>query len=102
MKTKSRIKATGSEQALQILIYIIITVLCLIIILPCINIVALSFNDGKDAAKGGIYFWTRVFTLDNYKEVFRDGKIMNAYKITIARTVIGTVAAKASAELNSD
>lgn len=92
MKTKSRIKASGSEQALQILIYVIVIAICLVIILPCINIVALSFNDGKDAAKGGIYFWTRVFTLDNYKEVFRDGKIMKAYNITIARTVIGTAA----------
>jgi putative aldouronate transport system permease protein len=88
---KNSIKAGLSEQVLQIFIYCILIALCLIIILPCINIVALSFNDGKDAAKGGIYFWTRVFTLDNYKEVFRDGKIMKAYTITIARTVIGTV-----------
>ncbi|MFQ9695916.1 MAG: carbohydrate ABC transporter permease [Zhenhengia sp.] len=51
---------------------------------------ALSFNDGADAAKGGIYFWPRVFTLDNYKEVFADGKIMKSYGITIARTFIGT------------
>jgi putative aldouronate transport system permease protein len=90
--TKNSIKASLSEQMIQIVIYAVITALCLIIILPCINIVALSFNDGKDAARGGIYFWTRVFTLDNYKEVFRDGKIMNAYTITISRTVIGTIA----------
>jgi putative aldouronate transport system permease protein len=91
MYTKSKIKAGFSEQVLQIMIYCILITLCLVIILPCINIVALSFNDGKDAAKGGIYFWTRVFTLENYSEVFRDGKIMTAYTITIARTSIGTV-----------
>ncbi|HWT74000.1 MAG TPA: carbohydrate ABC transporter permease [Mobilitalea sp.] len=90
--TKSNIKAGFSEQMIQILIYCALIALCLIIVLPCINIVALSFNDGKDAARGGIYFWTRVFSLDNYKEVFRDGKIMKAYTITVSRTVIGTVA----------
>lgn len=88
----NRIKASFSEQVLQVVIYCVLIGLCLMIILPCINIVALSFNDGKDAARGGIYFWTRKFTLDNYKEVFRDGSITKAYVITISRTVIGTVA----------
>ncbi len=99
MKTKSngkpaknKIKSSPSEMVLQVFIYTALIALCLIIILPCLNILALSFNVGSDAAKGGIYFWPRVFTLDNYKEVFKDGKIIRAYEITIARTVIGTAA----------
>lgn len=87
----NRIKASLSEQVLQVVIYCILIGICLMIILPCINIVALSFNDGKDAARGGIYFWTRKFTLANYKEVFQDGSITKAYFITISRTVIGTL-----------
>ncbi|MDF2542903.1 MAG: araQ 24 [Herbinix sp.] len=89
---RNKITSSFSEQVLQVFIYLILIALCLAIILPCINVLALSFNDGKDAARGGIYFWTRVFTLDNYKEVFSDGSIMKAYKITIARTFIGTLA----------
>jgi putative aldouronate transport system permease protein len=90
--TRRKIKTSLWEKTLQAIIYIILIALCLIILLPCINVLALSFNDGKDAAKGGIYFWTRIFTLDNYKEVFSDGSIMKAYTITIARTAIGTLA----------
>ena len=78
------------DQALQILIYLIIIALCLIILLPCLNVVALAFNDGADAARGGVWFWPRQFTMDNFKEVFKDGSITTAYVITIARTVIGT------------
>lgn len=89
-KTSNKIKAGISERIVQGIIYCIILVLCLVIILPCINILALSFNDGKDAARGGIYFWPRMFTLNNYKEVFKDGSILKAYLISIARTVIGT------------
>lgn len=88
----SKIKSGRSDQIIQVLIYCVVIGLCLAIILPCLNITALSFNDGKDAAKGGIYFWPRLFTLDNYKQVFRDGTITKAYMITIARTVIGTAA----------
>ena len=65
--------------------------LSLAILLPCLNILAISFNDGRDAARGGISFWPRVFSLDNFKEVFRDGKVMRAYRITIMRTVVGTL-----------
>jgi putative aldouronate transport system permease protein len=89
---RSKIKSGRSEQVIQVLIYCVVIGLCLAIILPCLNIAALSFNDGKDAAKGGIYFWPRMFTLDNYKQVFKDGTITKAYMITIARTVIGTAA----------
>lgn len=91
-KTNNKIKVGYLDQTIQGIIYLIIIFLCLIIVLPCLNVLVLSFNDGADAARGGIYFWPRVFTLDNYKEVFSDGSIMAAYKITIARTVIGTAA----------
>ncbi|MGL4345019.1 MAG: carbohydrate ABC transporter permease [Cellulosilyticaceae bacterium] len=87
---KFKVKESFGDQMIQVFIYFVVIALCLAIILPCLNVLALSFNDGADAAKGGIYFWPREFTLDNYKEVFADGKIMKAYSITIARTVIGT------------
>lgn len=70
---------------------IILILVSLSIILPFLNIIALSFNGGKDAMRGGVYFWPRVFTLDNYNAVFSDNRILSGYKITILRTVIGTV-----------
>ena len=88
---RNKIRRSKSDWAVTIITYILVTGLCLLIILPCLNVLALSFNDGKDAARGGVYFIPRVLTLDNYKEVFKDGSIINAYKITITRTVIGTL-----------
>jgi putative aldouronate transport system permease protein len=52
-----------------------------------------SFNEGIDTSKGGVTFWPRAFTLDNYKVVFSDDNLMNAFFISVSRTVIGTVAA---------
>ena len=80
-----------SEKPLQFFVYFCVILLSLAIILPCLNILALSFNDGRDAARGGVSFWPRVFSIQNYIEVFRDGKVMRAYRITIARTVVGTI-----------
>ena len=86
----NKIKVNKVDTFIQFLIYLIVILFCLAILLPCLNVLVLSFNDGKDAARGGIWFWPRVFTLDNFKEVFDDGSIMTAYGISIARTVIGT------------
>lgn len=86
-----KMKRSATDHVMQFLIYAVVIALCLVILLPCINVLALSFNEGSDAAKGGIWFWPRMFTLDNYRQVFKDGSIMAAYKITIARTLIGTL-----------
>lgn len=86
----SKIKTSLLDRVVQVVIYAIIIALCLAILLPCLNVLVLAFNDGKDAARGGIWFWPREFTLSNFKEVFKDGSISAAYVITIARTVIGT------------
>ena len=52
---------------------------------------AISFNDGTDALRGGIYFWPRVFTLDNYRAVFQNRNLINGFIVSISRTVIGTL-----------
>lgn len=83
-------KASVGDTLLQLFIYLIVILLCLAILLPCLNVLALSFNDGADAARGGVYLWPRKLTFGNYNQVFSDGKIMKAYVITVARTVVGT------------
>lgn len=57
---------------------------------PLYYCIIISFNVGADAMKGHIYFWPRMFTLQNYKIALTDSGILDAYFITIARTVVGT------------
>ncbi|MDQ8734715.1 carbohydrate ABC transporter permease [Paenibacillus sp. LHD-38] len=85
-------KTTFGEKVVKIVIYSLIILLCLSIILPFLNILALSFNAGKDAERGGIYFWPRVWSLQNYQEVITSANIVTAFGISIFRTVVGTVA----------
>ncbi|QHT62992.1 carbohydrate ABC transporter permease [Paenibacillus lycopersici] len=57
---------------------------------PLWYIVILAFNEGRDASLGGIYWWPRMFTLDNFRVILNDHTIVNAFWITVARTAIGT------------
>lgn len=51
----------------------------------------ISFNNGLDAARGGIFLWPRKFSLDNYQAVFSNEQLLNGVFISVARTVIGTI-----------
>lgn len=66
-------------------------IICFSTLYPIWYTVVLSFNDGADALKGGIFWLPRMFTLDNYKAVFRNSGIITAYGVTVARTFLGTV-----------
>lgn len=92
VKKSNKIKRTTGEKIFLVLNTTFLLLMCLTTIYPFINTLALSFNDGRDALRGGIYFLPRKFSLDNYTEVFKDSEILNGYKITISRTFIGTVA----------
>ena len=63
----------------------------LICVYPFYYCIIISFNEGRDAMKGFIYFFPRIFTLKNYEIALSDSGIANAYLITIARTLVGTV-----------
>jgi len=71
--------------------YALLLVFCLTALYPFVYFLALSFNDGYDAMKGGIYLFPRVFTLENYAKAFRNPLILNSFFISIARTAIVTV-----------
>ncbi|MBD3921627.1 carbohydrate ABC transporter permease [Paenibacillus sp. PR3] len=73
----------------------VLLLLCLAIVTlyPFYNIVITSFNDPTDAARGGITFWPRQLSIENYKMVFRDDNIIHAFGVTVARTLIGTATA---------
>jgi putative aldouronate transport system permease protein len=65
--------------------------ICFLTLYPIWYVLVNSFNDGQDAMRGGIYWVPRVFSFDNYIEVFKNAGIMTAMGITIAKTVIGVV-----------
>ena len=58
---------------------------------PVLNTVAISFNDGIDAVRGGIHLWPRVPTLKNYQTVLSQQNMITGAYITVARTVLGTL-----------
>ena len=82
---------TRAEKTFQWFNNLGVGLLSFIFLYPFWYILVLSLNDGGDALKGGIFWWPRAFTLDNYKILFMTNEIVKAYAVTLIRTVLGTV-----------
>lgn len=67
-------------------------VLAVVCVYPCYLVLVLSLNDPVDALRGRLFFFPRVLTLDNFFFFFRDPSLFRAFSISVARTVIGSLA----------
>ncbi len=99
MRDFARMKMKGSDGKkakntwFDILNYILLGAFALLCLYPMIYVLACSLNTGTDYIKGGIYLWPRDWTFENFLLVLNDKRLWQAYGITIARTVLGTVLA---------
>ena len=80
------IRKKPSDRIYQAIIYTALTLLAFSTLYPFIYFLAISFNDGRDALKGGIYFWPRLWSLENYAKAFEYPNMLNSFWITISRT----------------
>lgn len=85
-------KRTTGEIISQGILVVLMILLCVSVLYPFAYMLAISLNEGTDAAKGGVYLWPRAFTLINYEIVLGNEVIQHAYLITILRTIAGTIA----------
>lgn len=83
-------KLTFGDRIMVIIIYIVLSLLVFVTFYPFWNSLVISFNLGSDTMLGGITFWPREFTLENYEIVFQDKRLLHAFLISVLRTVIGT------------
>ena len=70
---------------------ILLIILMFVTLYPVLNTVAISFNDGTDALRGGIGLWPRVWSFKSYESLLSDPATYQAAWISVSRTVITTI-----------
>ena len=86
-----RVRKPISDTIFGVFVVVFLFLFVVITLYPVLNTVALSFNDGIDAVRGGIYLWPRKFSMKNYQTVFAMQNIWVGAKITVLRTVVATL-----------
>jgi putative aldouronate transport system permease protein len=69
----------------------LMVILCVVMLYPFWNQLILSFNQGADAVRGGIYFWPRVFSTQAYEYIITNSQLPRGALISILRVAVGTV-----------
>lgn len=85
------LKLSFGDKVMSTIIHVFLLLLAFITFYPFWNSLVISFNSGQDTMLGGVTFWPREFTLENYEIVFQDKRLINAFVISILRTGVGTV-----------
>ncbi|MCZ8523921.1 MULTISPECIES: carbohydrate ABC transporter permease [Paenibacillus] len=85
------IRHSTSDRIVLGLIYAMLALLAFTTFYPFWNAAVISVNKGADTMLGGVTFWPRAFTWENYDVVFNDKRILNAFGVSVLRTAAGTV-----------
>ena len=96
---KHKRKKSLSDRIFVICNTIFMIAFVIITLYPVLNTLAISFNDGTDALRGGIYLIPRKFTLKNYITVLQKDDLITGAIVTVARTVVGTLLALVSSAI---
>ncbi|UJF34790.1 carbohydrate ABC transporter permease [Paenibacillus hexagrammi] len=80
------------DHVLEVIVYLSMFAVTVLTLYPFLNVLAISFNDSVDTVRGGITIWPRQFTLKNYDLIFTFKGMITGFKISVLRTVIGTLA----------
>ena len=91
LKLLKRNQRTVGEYVFDTFNVLLMIFICFITLYPIWYVIINSFNEGTDAMQGGIFWWPREFTLENYITVFQNPGILKAFGITVAKTVVGTI-----------
>ncbi len=84
-------KDSLSRKIFYICNIIFLICVCITVLFPYVNLLAKSFNEGKDTMRGGIWLWPRAFTLENYENVLGNPQFFNAFLISVSRVIISVI-----------
>ncbi len=91
LKTAKQYRKLNSATAGDVVLYVLMGIICFITLYPVWYTIIVSFNDAKDSLMGNMYWFPRKPSLESYRSVFQDKSIVQAFRITIAKTLVGTV-----------
>lgn len=85
-----KVQSKQRSGLMDVIIYSIFIAFSLITLIPFILAIIVSISDEKSVVLNGYQFIPERFSLSAYTVIFQDGIVLNAYKITLIVTALGT------------
>lgn len=88
---KNKINSSTASKVFDVFNVLFMIIFAFIMIYPFWNQLVISFNEGSDTVKGGLSFWPREFTLDNYTYIFKRSSILKGAMVSVLRAMVGAL-----------
>ena len=88
---KVKYKVSFSDRLISVLTYIIYSIFAFVCAYPFYYIFINTISANNLSERGKIIFWPKEFHFTNYQNVMKISGLFQAMKVSVARTVIGTI-----------
>lgn len=86
-----KVKHSGADQRLEIILTIAMLIIGLIILYPLIIVLSTSFSSPNAVMSGKVWLFPVDLSLEGYKAVFRTNDVLIGYRNSLFYMVIGTI-----------
>ncbi|WP_336772564.1 carbohydrate ABC transporter permease [Paenibacillus sp. MMO-58] len=86
-----KVRISLTDRLFDVIVYLVISLVAVCTLYPFLNVLAISLNDSTDTVRGGITVFPRHLTFDNYSLIFSFAGLLTGLKISVLRTLAGTV-----------
>ena len=84
-------RETRGQKIFKVFNYTFLGLLGLATFYPFWYVLVASLNEGRDFMRGGVWFFPRVLTWENYAKAFNDDRIAPSLRISVSATLIVVV-----------
>ena len=89
-EVNNKIRTSAGDRTVEIVCYIIFSIAAFLCLYPFYYIIINTISANDISARGDVIFWPKGFHLHNYVSAFRIDGLLQAFKISLMRTVLGT------------
>lgn len=86
-----KMRKKKKADALDIVIFIVMALVCISVVLPFLNILSVSFSSSDAVIAGKVHLWPKGFNLDTFRKIFSHPSFMKGFLNSLIQTVSGTV-----------
>lgn len=88
---KRRMKRSPADQAVQVVIYVVVGVFALVTLLPFVYVVAGSFATERELTERAFFLFPRTISLNAYQYIIKNGETLRGLGNSIFVTLVGTL-----------
>ncbi|MBR5382724.1 MAG: carbohydrate ABC transporter permease [Clostridia bacterium] len=88
---KKHSRETAGEKVFNVADIVIMLIVCVIILIPMLNVVSVSMSDDKYVAAAQVSFWPRGLNFKAYETVLQSNKLLRSFLNTVFVTICSCV-----------